>query len=82
MTFSEIKVFLKDLESTGIKFETISFELVLKAIDFSKKFRVSVYDAAYAVLAKEKGCDFYTADSKFVKAVNLPFVKHLSDYPS
>lgn len=78
----QIKIFLKDLEETEIKIEPVSFELVRKAIDFSKKYSVSVYDASYAVLAQEKDCDFVTADSKFVSKVKLPFVKHLSDYSS
>lgn len=80
LKISQIKIFLKDLEETEIKIEPVSFELVRKAIDFSKKYYVSVYDASYAVLAEEKGCDLFTADSKFVKKVNLPFVKHLSEY--
>lgn len=75
----QIKIFLKDLEETEIKIEPVSFELVRKAIDFSKKYHVSVYDASYAVLAQEKDCDFVTADSKFVSKVKLPFVKHLSE---
>lgn len=82
LTFEEIKVFLKDLEAVEIKFENITFELASKATEFSKKYLVSVYDATYAVLAKEKGCNFYTADSKFVAKVKLSFVKHLSEYSS
>ena len=49
-----------------------------KTIQFSRQYKVSVYDAAYAVLAKEKKCNLFTADAKFVKQVNLPFVKLLS----
>lgn len=80
LKISQIKVFLKDLEEIEIKIEPVTFELVRKAVDFSKKYYVSVYDASYAVLAEEKGCDFFTADFKFVKKVNLHFVKHLSEY--
>lgn len=76
---SQVKVFLKDFEEIEIKIEPVSFELVRKAVDFSKKYQVSVYDASYAVLAEEKGCDFVTADSKFVSKVKIPFVKHLSN---
>ena len=75
---SQIKIFLKDFEEAEIKIEPVSFELVRRAIDFSRKYHVSVYDATYAVLAAEKGCNFVTADSKFVAKVNLPFVQHLS----
>lgn len=49
-----------------------------KISKFAKKYQVTVYDAAYAVLAKEKKYNLITADEKFVQAVNLPFVKSLS----
>lgn len=49
-----------------------------KISNFAKKYQVTVYDAAYAVLAKEKKCNLITSDEKFIKAVNLPFVKGLS----
>jgi len=48
-----------------------------KSAIFSRKYKVSVYDAVYAVLAQDKGCVLITADSKFVDQVNLPFVKKL-----
>lgn len=78
----QIKTFLKDLEETEIKIEPVNFDLVRKAVEFSKKYQVSVYDASYAALAQEKGCDFVTADSKFVSKVKLSFVKHLGEYSS
>lgn len=46
-----------------------------KAARFAKKYSVSVYDAIYAVLAKEKRCNLITADEKFVNQVKLSFVK-------
>lgn len=58
----------------------INFKTVKKACQFSKKYGVSVYDATYAVLAKEKECDLITADGKFADKVNLPFVKKLFRY--
>ena len=77
LPIEKIKIFLKDFEQTGIKIEAMTFELIGEAIEFSKKYHVSVYDASYAVLAKQKKCDFITADSKFVRQVNLPFIKNL-----
>lgn len=53
---------------------------VEKCIKFAKKYRVTVYDASYAVLAKEKRCNLITKDEKFAETVNLPFVQTLSDY--
>lgn len=55
-------------------------KLIEEAIELSKLYNVTVYDAYYAVLAKQKKCRFITADEKFVKTVNLPFVKMLSEY--
>jgi predicted nucleic acid-binding protein len=52
-----------------------------KIAKFAKTNHVSVYDATYAALAQEKGCNLVTADSKFVAKVNLFFVKRLGDIP-
>jgi len=59
-----------------------TMEELKKIAKIAKTYHVSVYDSTYAVLAQEKGCNLVTADSKFVKKVNLPFVKHLSEYSS
>lgn len=77
---AKIKTFLADLDKTGLTIEAVTTTFIAKAVDFSKKYHVSVYDACYIVLAKEKKCDFITADAKLVNRVNLPFVKLLSDY--
>lgn len=69
---------IRDLEESSLNVVPVSFKLVKKAILFSKKYKVSVYDAIYAVLAKENKCDLITADTKFAKQVNLPFVKTLA----
>lgn len=54
------------------------FQEIIKAASFAKKNHVSVYDAIYVILAREKKCDLITADEKFVDQVKLPFVKKLS----
>lgn len=74
------KVFLKDFKNSQLVIEQISFELINKAVAFSKKYQVSVYDAIYAVLAKDRGCSLVTADKKFAEKINLPFVKLLEEY--
>ena len=55
-------------------------EFIEKCLIFAKKYGVTVYDASYAVLAKEKKCNLITKDEKFAEAVSLPFVKTLSDF--
>lgn len=56
----------------------LNFASLKIAASISKQYNVSVYDASYAVLARENGCDLITADEKFAKQVNLPFVKTLA----
>src|SRR3989344_7325321 len=46
----------------------INPDLIEKAVELSKESKMTVYDATYAVLAKQKKCNFITADEKFVKA--------------
>lgn len=58
----------------------IDFKLMESAAKFAKNYQISSYDATYAVLAKQKKCQLVTADKKFLKLVNLPYIKHLSTW--
>lgn len=68
---------LADLADYGLNVHHSAVQEISRAAKFSKKYHVSVYDAIYAVLAILNKCDLITADNKFVKQVNLPFVKTL-----
>lgn len=68
---------LSAFEEANINLAGFNYNLLSKAIKFSGKYKVSVYDAVYAVLAQEKECDLITADAKFADQVGLPFVKKL-----
>lgn len=69
---------LNQLYKSKLKICHFSDKEIKIAAVFAKKYKVSVYDASYAVLAQEKKCILITADTKFVKQVNLPFVKDLA----
>lgn len=71
---------LAELENFKLLVIHPSIEELIKIAKFAGNYGVSVYDASYAVLALEKGCYLFSADSKFVTKVKLPFVKHLSEY--
>lgn len=75
-----IKIYFSELKNIAVTIEPSTIELVTKAAVFSKEHAISVYDAVYVVLAKEKKCDFYTADIKLLEKVKLPFLIHLSTY--
>lgn len=68
------------LKRYSLKIINVDFDLLEKAVLMSKEYSVSVYDAVYAVLAKEKSCNLVTADKKFIEKTNLPFVKLLEGY--
>lgn len=82
LSIEHINTFLEDLEEIRIQIEFATYELIKKAAEFSKKYNISVYDASYLVLAREKKCDFITADSKLVEKINLPFIKHIRQVPT
>ena len=73
---------LSQLYALNLKVTPFSEKTINKSAEFAKEYNVTVYDAIYAVLAKQKKCELITADEKFVRAVNLPFVKTLADYKS
>lgn len=72
---------LHKLGSLNLQVYHFSIEDTVAAAKFAKKYKVSVYDATYTVLAQEKKCDLVTADAKFANQVKLPFVKTLNQYP-
>lgn len=77
---ARVKINLKDLQDANLEIEDVNFDLAAKAARFAKKYNVTVYDAIYTVLAKEKGCQFITADKKFAEKINLSYVKLLEEY--
>lgn len=78
--FNSIQENIKLLETYELNIFIPQFGFIRKTSEFSKKHNVSVYDASYAVLAMEKKCELITADEKFVKQVNLDFIKSLREY--
>ncbi len=68
---------LIDLEKYNLVVHQIAIGEIDGIAKFARKYKVSVYDASYAVLAQENNCDLITADGKFAKQVNLPFIKTL-----
>lgn len=71
---------IQELQRYTLEIINIDFNLIADAVEFSREYKISVYDACYAILAKKNGCDLVTADDKFIKKVNLPFIKKLKDY--
>lgn len=71
---------IKELYKIDLQVHHPSETNMLQAAKLAKERHLSVYDAVYAVLAKEKKCPLITADEKFVETVKLPFVKNLKDY--
>lgn len=75
---SQITKSLTDLGRYNLTVYQIAIEEITRIAKFARKYKVSVYDASYAVLSQENNCDLITADEKFAKQVNLPFVKTLT----
>ncbi|MDO8260422.1 MAG: type II toxin-antitoxin system VapC family toxin [Candidatus Magasanikbacteria bacterium] len=74
---SKIGDALNELDHYGLEVFYPTVENMISAGNFSKDSHVSVYDAIYVIVAQENKCDLITADNKFAKQVNLPFVKTL-----
>src|SRR3989344_6507070 len=77
LTIEQIKQNFVDLEKANLQVEVLSFDFLYRAMLLARTYQVSVYDAIYAVLAKEKKCDLITADNKFAAVLDLPFIKTL-----
>lgn len=57
----------------------VNQEDMIEAALLAKKYKTSVYDMVYAVIAKNKKVNLITADNKFANKVNFSFVQTLSE---
>lgn len=65
---------LKDFEISTIYPSFSEFE---ETMLYARSKKISVYDAAYIVLARNIGCELITADQRLVRTVDESFVKPL-----
>jgi predicted nucleic acid-binding protein len=69
---------LAEIFNLEIEAFTLGVEEFLSSISVSCKYKISVYDASYMVLAERLNCDFITADAQlFRKTKDLKFVRLL-----
>lgn len=80
LSLKQIKLNLKNFKSTNVRVIDITFAIINKALNLAKKYQITIDDASYIALAREKKCIFITADQKLASKVNLPFVVSLKDY--
>lgn len=78
-TRNDIKEGIFLLEKSSFIIGTIQFSMLLEATFLAKECKTTVYDMLYVVVAKMKNTILITADEKFIKRVNLPYVKSLTE---
>ncbi len=70
---------LAEIFNLEIETFTLGVEEFLSSISVSRKYKISVYDASYMVLAERLNCDFITADAQlFRKTKDMKFVRLLN----
>jgi predicted nucleic acid-binding protein len=86
LSYDDAVVLLKKLYSINILLDFSSYKDVsLRAVYFAHRFGLSAaYDAHYLALAEREQCEIWTADARFLRAINgkLPWVHSLADYQS
>ena len=66
--------------NTDLKIEQLEKVDLLKASNLAKKYKTSVYDMIYAVVAKKYYTILITTDEKFIQKTKFSYVKLLSEY--
>lgn len=80
LNLNQIKRNFKNFKNVNITIEYLSYAIINKALGLAKKYKITIYDASYVALAKQKKCLFLTDDQRLIEKVNLPFVKLLKNY--
>ena len=73
----EITQMLELFKKYQLKMIPAKLEILVDSIEFAKRYKVSVYDAVYAVIAREYDCNLITADQKFHEKVKQKYIKIL-----
>lgn len=69
---------LAEIFNLEIETFTLGVEEFLSSISVSRKYKISVYDASYMILAERLSCNFITADAQlFSKTKDLKYVRLL-----
>ncbi len=69
---------LTEIFNLEIETFTLGVEEFLSSISVSRKYKISVYDASYMILAERLNCNFITADVQLSrKTKDLKFVRFL-----
>lgn len=53
---------------------------IVNSLSLAKKYKTSVYDMLYAVVAKRNKCSLVTADRKFIEKTKFSHVIHISEH--
>ncbi|MBS7635520.1 type II toxin-antitoxin system VapC family toxin [Candidatus Bathyarchaeota archaeon] len=72
------------IASSEIRLHEIDIDMTLKSLRMSLDYNITVYDAAYIVLASRLSATVYTADDRLLsnqKMLELEIVKHIREYP-
>lgn len=75
---TNIKKSLNFLYESILTICAVTEDVLIEAAILAKKYKTSVYDMIYAVLAKKNNTILITADNKFASKVKFPFVQTLS----
>ena len=84
LSYEETRRLLKEIFSIGILLHFSQYEVIsTRAMAFAHQFSLlATYDAHYLALAEHENCEYWTADTRLLKALNgrLPWVRTLNDY--
>ena len=80
MNQTKVQQVLQSLFDMRIGIEHIGPEAILRAVEIAYSYGVTVYDAAFVVLAEQLEADFITVDEELVQRLrDIPYVYHLAD---
>ncbi len=86
ITLDRAKEALADMSLAEIDFDFSSdFTLSTRAIELANRFSLpATYDSHYLALAEYKGCELWTADTRFWNSIKgkLDWVRWMGDYPT
>ncbi len=77
----EITEALHELLEANLHIHKITSDEILTTTKLARKYKTSVYDMLFTVIAQSHKTTLITADDRFITRTRFSFVKHLKDIP-
>jgi predicted nucleic acid-binding protein len=79
-SIEELGAVIEALENLDFEVADWTADIARKAVELSKRYNITIYDATYVALAGITGSRFYSSDQRLLDSVKVPYARHVREF--